>query len=365
MFTSINISRQVILHTNSDIPIFNSIPYEQATLIRNEDRVKCAVLGFRKSLPNVQPFYAVKANPAEWLVKLLNELGVKFDCASGLEIETVLKYASPQDIIYSNPVKRKSDIECAYNNNVNMTVVDSVYELEKLKNGWNILIRYKVDDKDSKIAFSHKFGASREGVQALLQKAFEYNMNVVGFSFHIGSGGNKDICNTFDSALNLGREYFSAATSFGFNPYIMDIGGGFSGCITEELSRVINSYNFPCMIAEPGRFFASPSYDLVVQVIGKKDGYAYHIDDSIYHNLNCVVHDGFNLSDRLLTTNISGELYKSKLFGMTCDGADIVCESIYLPELCIGDWIYITRMGAYTNGAAVDFNGLVCDRNGV
>ena len=48
-------------------------------------------------------------------------------------------------------------------------------------------------------------------------------------------------------------------------------------------------------MAEPGRHLASNSFDLVCHVIGKrrKQGHVmYHINDSVYHMMNCVLMDG-------------------------------------------------------------------------
>jgi len=48
----------------------------------------------------------------------------------------------------------------------------------------------------------------------------------------------------------------------------------------------------------------------------------------------------------------------STLFGMTCDGMDIISKNIELPDLNIGDWIVIGGMGSYTYGVKSLFNGM-------
>ena len=50
-------------------------------------------------------------------------------------------------------------------------------------------------------------------------------------------------------------------------------------------------------------------------------------------------------------------LYKSTIWGPTCDCTDEVCET-HLPELETGDWLYFKDMGAYTESAASTFNGM-------
>lgn len=51
---------------------------------------------------------------------------------------------------------------------------------------------------------------------------------------------------------------------------------------------------------------------------------------------------------------------KSTLFGMTCDGLDIISNNINVPvDAKIGDWFCFGGMGAYTHGSKTNFNGMV------
>lgn len=54
-----------------------------------------------------------------------------------------------------------------------------------------------------------------------------------------------------------------------------------------------------------------------------------------------------------------GGIEESTLFGMTCDGMDIIAKSIGVPSnLKVGDWLCISGMGAYTYGCRSNFNGM-------
>ncbi len=54
-----------------------------------------------------------------------------------------------------------------------------------------------------------------------------------------------------------------------------------------------------------------------------------------------------------------GRSEDSTLFGMTCDGMDIITKSIQVPSsLKVGDWLCISGMGAYTYGSRSNFNGM-------
>jgi diaminopimelate decarboxylase len=49
----------------------------------------------------------------------------------------------------------------------------------------------------------------------------------------------------------------------------------------------------------------------------------------------------------------------STLFGMTCDGMDIIAKSMGVPStLNVSDWLCISGMGAYTYGCRSNFNGM-------
>lgn len=69
---------------------------------------------WRKFLPRVTTFYAVKCNDDINVLKILASLGCSFDCASLWEIEKILSLnVDPQRIIFANTTKVSSHIEFA------------------------------------------------------------------------------------------------------------------------------------------------------------------------------------------------------------------------------------------------------------
>jgi len=63
---------------------------EGPCLVVDLDVVRDNFNAFRHSLPNSAIYYAVKANPAPEILKLLASLGSNFDCASVAEIQMAL-----------------------------------------------------------------------------------------------------------------------------------------------------------------------------------------------------------------------------------------------------------------------------------
>ena len=74
---------------------------EGPCLVLDLDVVRDNYQAFAKVLPDTKVFYAVKANPAPEILKLLVELGASFDVASISETEAVLAAgAGPDRISY-------------------------------------------------------------------------------------------------------------------------------------------------------------------------------------------------------------------------------------------------------------------------
>lgn len=316
-------------------------------------------------LPTVKPYYAVKCNPNPVILKVLAELGCNFDCASKNEISAVLGVAEPERIIFANPCKMSGQIKYARAVDVDTMTFDSDHELYKIKlyhPNADLILRIKVDDTGSKCRFGCKFGCPIEEAENLLKIAKTLSLKVVGVSFHVGSGC-ADVtryCEAIEHSLMV----IDIAKELGFSANIIDIGGGFENHNFEQAVKVISGYvdEKPHInwIAEPGRFMVNNSHTLVVNVIGKKkigdQEFVYYLNDGVYGSFNCIYFDHavpevFPFNER------NGPVYKSRIFGPTCDSLDKISDEVMLPELAIGEWCYIENFGAYTTAAASTFNG--------
>src|SRR5436305_12014144 len=85
---------------------------EGPCLVVDLDIVRENYQSFARSLPDSKVFYAVKANPAPDILKLLVELGACFDVASVNETHAVLAAgAAPERISYGNTIKKERSEE--------------------------------------------------------------------------------------------------------------------------------------------------------------------------------------------------------------------------------------------------------------
>lgn len=341
---------------------------------------------WKELLPRVSPFYAVKCCPDEMIIKTLYDLGSGFDCASKGEIQMALETGiSPANIIFANPCKQVSHIRFAASVGVSMMTFDNEDELHKIKMhfaGAKMILRILTDDSKSRCRFGVKFGASLKIVPKLLETAKELGINVVGVSFHVGSGCGD--ASAYRDAVVLAREAFDIGQRLGFNFSILDIGGGFPGrgigtLQFPEIARTIRSTLdelFPQnirIIAEPGRYMASNCFTLAVNIIARRvvpspDGegrvFMYYINDGMYGSFNCITFDHATVTPKPLVqggvfcyNQTDSADFSCSIWGPTCDSIDCIGRDMRLPEMNVGDFLVFENMGAYTVAAASSFNG--------
>jgi ornithine decarboxylase len=336
--------------------------------------------GFRRYLPKVQAYYAVKANPAPEIVRTLYKAGASFDVASFPEFMLVhenikdLPAKERQDfiwdkIIYANPIKPRETLE-ALDEYKPLLTYDNLDELRKIRKyapHAGLVLRLRVPNTGSMVELSSKFGCDTGEAADLILEAFRIGLVVEGISFHVGSQ-----CTNFDNfvqALNMAAAVMAEARTRGHEIKILDIGGGFPVPYDphvkplKDLARKVNAEidrlfarNIE-ILAEPGRYLVATAATAVARIIGKavRDGKTcYYIDDSVYHTFSGIVFDHCQYRIQAFRR---GEPEICTVFGQTCDGMDAITQSEMLPPLEIDDLVYSTDIGAYSNASSTRFNG--------
>jgi len=372
-------------------------------LIIDHKRIRKNYREFKKRLPKVQVYYAIKANSEPEIIKTLYNEGSSFDVASIAELRLVLDTLTPllqrdfislpdfiwKRIIYANPVK-SSDSLPELDMYKPLLTYDSPEEMKKIKLNCpsaGLLLRIKISDNGSLVKFSNKFGIEPEKAAELIEETIKSGLVVEGISFHVGSQ-----CNNFENfikALESIAHIFKKVESMGYKIGELetrgepikqiDIGGGFpvryngNEKLFRELAKILNkgfdklfSEENIDILAEPGRFLVANAGTLVTRVILAKHSTkipCYHIDDGIYHTFSAVMYDHFELK---LQSVKGGEKTECYVFGPTCDGLDELSKNqyirntakIFLPKLFEGDLIYQENIGAYSNASSTNFNGM-------
>ncbi|XP_014677893.1 PREDICTED: ornithine decarboxylase-like [Priapulus caudatus] len=228
---------------------------------------------------------AVKCNATPSVLRLLADLGSSFDCASKQEISSVLSHGvCPDRIVFAHPCKMASHVTYAAERHVAMMTFDNELELVKVKRLYpaaRLILRIACDDRGALYKVNCQYGASLHDTRHLLTVARQLNLDVIGVSFHVGSG-----CPEVDAwsvAISNAKRVFEEGAEIGFSFSLLDIGGGFPGETTtripfDDICDAVSSAleeHFPAdsrvrVIAEPGRYMVGSALTLVVNVIAKR-----------------------------------------------------------------------------------------------
>ncbi|MFO1476354.1 MAG: type III PLP-dependent enzyme [Verrucomicrobiota bacterium] len=349
-------------------------------VVIDHDIIRKNYAEFKKHLPKVQAYYAVKANPAPEIVRTLYKAGASFDVASLPEFMTVYENIQSlpakvqqqfiwDKIIYANPTKPRETLQ-ALDRYKPLVTFDNLDELKKIRRHAphaGVVVRLRGDNTGSHCELSSKFGCDAGEAVDLIEAAHKLGLVVEGLSFHVGSQ-----CTNFQNfvqALNTAAAVMKESAGRGHEIKILDIGGGFPAHYNKhvrpfrDLARVINTEINRLfspdiqILAEPGRFLVATAAWSVARIIGRtvRDGKrCYYIDDSVYHTFSGIIFDHCQYP---LKAFRKGKTEVCAVFGQTCDGLDTLSQSEQLPELEIEDLVYAENIGAYSNASATWFNG--------
>ncbi len=349
----------------------------------NHDTLRRNFEMFRKYLPRVQPYYAVKANADRQIIRTLFEAGASFDVASFPEFMAVyenirsMPAKKRQDwiwdkIIYANPIKDNETLK-KLDKYKPLVTYDNEAEIGKIKRyapNAGLILRLNVPNTGSIVELSSKFGASPADAVDLIAKAFKAGLVVEGVSFHVGSQCTN--WQNYVQALEIADGVFREAWARGYRQIrILDIGGGFpapydhhvrpfrelAGVLNAEFDRLFSPEIE--ILAEPGRFMVATAATLVVEIIGKavRDGKTcYYVNDGVYGTFSGVLFDHCQYH---LKSFKRGRGDICTVFGPTCDALDVISSAEKLPaNLQLGDLLYSQNIGAYTTASATNFNGM-------
>jgi ornithine decarboxylase len=365
-------------------PLLKKLAKEHGTplFVVDHQALRANYATFRKYLPRVQAYYAVKANSDPAIVRTLFRAGASFDVASLPEFMIVhenikdMPDRERQDfiwdkIIYANPIKANETLRALdpYKPLVTYDNREEILKIKKHAPHAGVVLRLKVPNTGAMVELSSKFGASPGEAVDLILAAGEQGLVVEGLSFHVGSQTTN--FQNFVQAINLAANVFKEATDRGYSKMnLLDIGGGFPApydatvkpfrVLAKMLNRELDRL-FPKnvqILAEPGRFLVATAGTAISTIIGKavRDGkLCYYINDGVYHTFSGVVFDHCHYhfkSFKRAPTEVCS------VFGPTCDALDVVSMTEELPsDLKLGDMLYSENIGAYSHASATNFNG--------
>lgn len=333
------------------------------------------------NFPFAKIYYAVKANPAVEITRLLKDKGSHFDIASIYELDKVLAQGvSPEKVSYGNTIKKSKDIRYFYEKGVRLFATDSESDLRNIAKaapGSKIYVRILSEGSSSADwPLSRKFGCQSDMAMDLLILAKQLGLVPYGVSFHVGSQQRE--IDVWDGAIAKVKVIFERLKQEdGIELKMINMGGGFPAnylqktneleIYAKEILRFLQEdfgEEIPEIILEPGRSLVANAGVLVSEVVlvsrksrtaverwvftdvGKFSGLIETMDEAIKYPVY---------------TEKKGELEEVIIAGPTCDSADIMYENYKygLPlNLAAGDRLYWLSTGAYTTSySAIEFNG--------
>ena len=343
---------------------------ETPALLLDRRLVRRAYREIREAMPGVEILYAVKANPHSAVLDTLAKEGSGFELSSTPELEAVLALGVGADhLISSNPIKSVDFIRRSMQAGLRTFAFDSRNEIEKLARhspGSRVYLRIVVDNTGSEWPLSKKFGVNSSEALDLFRAAADLGLQPYGLTFHVGSQClNK---NNWVNALYLAGELWNVLARHGISlsmlslggglpvkhtkpiPSYLEVGEGIAAALKEALPPDIR------LTMEPGRALVGEAAVLVTTVIGKA---SRGLEEWLYTDVG--VFNG-------LMETVGGLKYEIRteraapprtytISGPSCDSFDVMFQGMELPEVQVGDRLYIMNAGAYTLCYASSFNG--------
>lgn len=349
--------------------------YGTPTLVISKSTLARTYQTMKAELPNVEMFYAAKANSDVSILRPLFLEGSSVDVCSYRELQSALLAGfKPDQMIHTHPCKTVQNLMDCYNEGVRWFTVDCSGEIDKLVRytpDVNVILRLAAASTSSLINLSAKFGCDPVDAPALAAEASRKGLSIRCLSFHVGSQCLNP--EDFRTMLTRARVAWDKCVAAGAPLEVLDIGGGFPApyrtsvmslsdyCLHLSAALDATFGDLPIrIIAEPGRGMCAEAVTLITRVVGKsvRGGLPwYFLDEGIYGSFSGKL---FDYSDFELVAEAADIRPRSAcvVAGPTCDSHDVVSTDQELPELEVGELLLVPTMGAYTSASASAFNGL-------
>ena len=360
--------------------LVNTLKPEEPVYCIRPNSIKKSVEFFKNKFPG-KVLYAVKTNPDEKVLKIINDSGIQnFDVASINEVKLVRKINTKAKVYFMHTVKSRQSIKEAYTKyNVKDFALDTKDELLKILDetnnakDLNLYVRVSISNEHAEIDLSRKFGATSSEALGLLRLC-KAHAKRVGLSFHVGSQCMHKI--SFAKGIN---EIGKIIKKTKIIPDVINVGGGFPAMYPDLIPEPLDNYldvikeslkslkleKTPEIFCEPGRAIVAEAGSTIVKVLLKKKNKLY-INDGTYGSLFDAGVPNFVLPAKMITNGRVVSMKKTafNFYGPTCDSLDYMKGPFLLPNnIKEGDYIELGQLGAYGTTFRTKFNGFFSDAN--
>ncbi|NUP95333.1 MAG: hypothetical protein HUU28_04135 [Planctomycetaceae bacterium] len=372
---------------------------------------------WRECLPDVEPFYAIKANNHRVVLEELSRLGLGFDAATGGELDLLRPLGlAPERLLATHPIRDAADLRAVARDRPAVLVVQDASELRKLRAAGvpsrdyapTILVRVALpfsnlnkfgvrvllpDLAPGRTTWSIHERAVLDVIDAAREVEREVGVRFAGFGLAGHVGTNCHNAEHFRVMLALFRLLHELCQRAGVQLATFDLGGGFcdqttarahgtsQSAVLQEIGQATAQLREHCpgvrLVAEPGRFFVADAAAIVATVksvqsltwrtdhVGNHVPLKHlevHIDDGIYGTLMGQAHDDKVWDVQVLRPALAAHhppasTIPAHIWGATCDSYDRIHGLRELPsDLGVGDRLFVPAAGAYSLTTATRFN---------
>jgi diaminopimelate decarboxylase len=331
--------------------------------------------------------YAVKANSALAILKLLVAQGAGFDIVSGGELERVLAVdkAASARVVFSGVGKTAPEIDLALRSGILLFNVESEGELEllaeratRLKKQARIALRVNPDVFAETHPYistglrEHKFGIDIRRARAVYKRAAGRKwIEPAGISVHIGSQIRS--AEPFGAATDRVARLLLQLRKDGLPIQFLDAGGGLGieyhatqsfdpeqkvQQYAAALRQAVSGLDNLTLLLEPGRFLVAQAGALVTRVLyTKKNGEKTFVitdagmNDLIRPTLYQAHHEIVPVSPAKIRRSIVADVV-----GPVCESGDFFARDREIAPVKPGDLMAILDAGAYGMSLASNYN---------
>lgn len=334
--------------------------------------------------------YAVKANSALAILKLLDKAGAGFDIVSGGELERVLAVnkAAAERVVFSGVGKTAAEMDLALESEILLFNVESEGELDllaeraaKLKKRARISLRVNPDVFAETHPYistglrEHKFGIDIQRARAVYLGAGRGAargkwIEPAGVSVHIGS--QIRTADPFGAATERVAGLITQLRKDGLPIRFLDAGGGLGieyhmelpfhpeekvAQYAAALRKSVSGLDGVKLLLEPGRFLVAQAGALLARVLytkrnGKKNFVIVDagMNDLIRPSLYQAYHEIVPVVPR------GGRKITADIVGPVCETGDFFARDRELAAVEAGDLVAILDAGAYGQSLASNYN---------
>lgn len=323
--------------------------------------------------------YAVKANSNLSILNLLARLNAGFDIVSIGEAKRVIAAGgNPQKIVFSGVAKSATEIESAINMNIHCFNVESIPELERIKQIATHL------QKTAKIAlrinpninahthshittglFDNKFGIDVHDVIPIAKSLqHQSSVELIGIACHIGSQITE--LAPFIELVDFLQSTQAALQAIGVSLKHLNVGGGLGIHYHHEQPPAINDYAHAILqnirdknitlFFEPGRAIVGNAGALLTRIeyIKTTPHKRFAIIDAGMNDLiRPALYDAWQPILPVLIRDIPKEHYE--IAGPVCESADFLGKNRHL-AIEANDLLAIDAAGAYGFSMSSNYN---------